>query len=134
MDPSDLTNAILPSLIGLFKESGEAAARKIGGAIGDTGMDKIRGLYCSLKANFKDDKPAGSALRNLRRNPSSQGGQNALRRVLETKIASDPEFAALLQQAVDEIYKSKGDTISQEITVSGGDVREVIQVGKITGV
>lgn len=130
MDAVTLAISGVALIVPYLAKAGEAIAEKTGQAVWDSFAGKAKALYESLKAKFAGDEDAATALKQLENKPHSEGRQAALKEVLEEKIQADPTFAEMLRQLIAEVKQSGGDTITQTLTMSGGQVGKVTQIGK----
>jgi hypothetical protein len=88
-------------------EAGKGFAQKAG----ESFAEKAGSLYGIVKAKFAGDSDAQQALAVFESKPESPGRVMALKEVLTEKLNGDPDFAAAVNELVEEAKRSDSRSV-----------------------
>lgn len=126
MDPATLATAALTILTPFAKD----IAKDLVKTVGETAVEKAKGLMTWLKQKLVGDESASKDLSRFEADPDKF--EPSLEATIKEKVEQDPEFAAELKKRIDEIGPTI--TVFQQIKkgkkVVGVDAEEV-RSGKV---
>ena len=125
---STLASSVVAVLAPYLAKAGEEFAKEVGKAA----SSKIGALYQMLKTRFKGQPAAAEALADIEAMPDNEDTRTALRLQLKKQMTTDPAFADMLRQLLDEIgHDQQATTFLTQIY--GGKVGEIINIDKLEG-
>lgn len=130
VEPITLATTVVSFLAPYLAKAGESMAKKAG----DAAWEKLKQISAAVKKKLQGDAYAEQTLQRLEKKSDSESRQAALVGVLEEKIQEDASFAQTLKDLVAEAKEAGGDTIIQQVSVSGhAQTGDITTVGKIEG-
>lgn len=122
MDPVTLASTAIGLLGPLLGKIGEGGLARIGESIADKSLEPLTRLYTGIKNRLRDDTYGTAVLAGAEERPESPARLGALESTLAELLATDPEFASLIEEMVTEAKSAGAIQVSDSGAVAGGNV------------